>query len=178
MDAVSPRGIHSVCGLSASSYEFCEPALFRRWPGFRRKPDSSLASHWQSSMPRDLEESAAGGPVLLSRSAPLHFHIERLGATAQCAYGGLSTANLSSALRSPQKLCQVPGHAPLPHFASEKENLGVVLKDHRLFVFIFTELKNHTKSSYGLDLKRLATECMSVCTRITTIGSSLGKVAV
>lgn len=118
-----------------------------------QKPDSSLASHWQSSMPRDLEEGAAGRAVLLSGSAPLHFHIERPGATAQpLAYHGLSIANLSSALRSPQKLCQVPGHPPLPHFASEKENLGVVLKDHSLFVYVFTELKSRTKSSYGLDL--------------------------
>lgn len=150
-----------MCGLSASSYEFCEPALFRRWPGFRRKPDSSLASHWQSSMPRDLEESAAGRAVLLSRSAPLHFHIERLGATAQpLAYPGLSIANLSSALRSPQKLCQVPGHSPLPHFASEKENLGVVLKDHSLFVYIFTELKSHTKNSYGLEFGHRMHVCL------------------
>ncbi|XP_027416977.1 somatomedin-B and thrombospondin type-1 domain-containing protein isoform X2 [Bos indicus] len=33
MDAISPRGLHSVCGLSASSYELCEPSLFWRWLG-------------------------------------------------------------------------------------------------------------------------------------------------
>lgn len=36
MDAVSPRGLHGVRRLSASSYELCEPSMFWRRPGLWR----------------------------------------------------------------------------------------------------------------------------------------------
>lgn len=76
MDAVSPRGLHSVCGLSASSYELCEPSLFWRWLGLWRKSDPPLASNWQSSVSRNLEKSSAGRTVFLSSCSQFHFYID------------------------------------------------------------------------------------------------------
>ncbi|VCX41166.1 unnamed protein product, partial [Gulo gulo] len=84
MDAVSPRGVHSVRRLSAPSHELCEPSLFWRWSGLRWKSDSPLASSRQSSMSRNLEKSSASGSVLLSSCSQFYFYIDCDVDTSEC----------------------------------------------------------------------------------------------
>lgn len=83
-----------------------------------------------------------------------------MGSLGRVLASGLGIIKLSSTLQKP------PKSMPSPRALSivfEKENLGIVLKDHNLFVFIFTELRTHTQSSYGYDLDLTSGHRVHVC---------------
>lgn len=64
---------------------------------------------------------------------------------------GPSVAKLHSMLQKPPNTAPIPGYLPLPHFAIEKENFGLILKDHSLSIlFLLSYGSPHSESSYGL----------------------------